>query len=879
MSNNIIDAVTQTVNSLVSALKLPDESAKANDTLGSMNFPQFSRILPYKDYDSATGLFINNKTVGFMFEARPLPGADKSIVATLEHLLRSKLPRGVPVSFHLVSSKLVGNDIDYGLREFRWSGKQAKKFNAITRAYYLRAAETQFPLPDNLDLPLTLRNYRVYISCCVPRKKNSATQIVEMENQIKILRASLGGAYIPTRILDAAGLVELMRELINPDPHEMYRVPYKLDPYQDLNYQCVDDSFDMQVTAGHLKIGRLGRDGKECVTRVTSYHLEKDPEMAFLWSNADNYANLLNPELSISCPFVITLTLMVEDQVKTQNEANLKFMDVEKKSKTSYAKYFPNVIKEMQEWGDIRQRLATNQTSLVSYFFNITTYTADNAEASLATEQQVLNSYRKGGFQLIPARYHHLRNFLAMMPFKCGEGLFKELQAAGVVKRAETFQVANLLPIVADSPLAPAGLLAPTYRNQLAFIDLFYEGMNNTNFNMAVCGTSGAGKTGLIQPLIRSVLDSGGFAWVFDMGDGYKSLCENMGGVYLDGDTLKFNPFANVLDDAHFDMSAERIRDQMSVMASPNGNLDEVHEGLLLQAVQAAWLSKRNHARVDDVVQFLQDAKDSDEYADSPTIRGRLDEMIILLDQYTVNGIYGDYFNSDKPTLHDDARMVVLELGGLESRPSLLIAVMFSLIIYIENRMYQSPRGLKKLNVIDEGWKLLDFKNEKVGQFIEKGYRTARRHTGAYITITQNIVDFDSPTASSAARAAWGNSSYKAILKQSAKEFAKYNQLYPDQFSKLEKDMINGFGSAKEQWFSSFMLQVEANCSWHRLFVDPLSRAMYSSKGPDFEYMQARRQEGVDIHDAVYGLACLNFKDEMAELESRIPVNDMEDKQ
>ncbi len=41
--------------------------------------------------------------------------------------------------------------------------------------------------------------------------------------------------------------------------------------------------------------------------------------------------------------------------MKTQNEANMKFMDVEKKSKTSYAKFFPNVIKEMQEWGNIRQ--------------------------------------------------------------------------------------------------------------------------------------------------------------------------------------------------------------------------------------------------------------------------------------------------------------------------------------------------------------------------------------------------------------------------------------------------------------------------------------------------------------------------------------------
>lgn len=231
--------------------------------------------------------------------------------------------------------------------------------------------------------------------------------------------------------------------------------------------------------------------------------------------------------------------------------------------------------------------------------------------------------------------------------------------------------------------------------------------MNNTNYNMAVCGTSGAGKTGLIQPLIRSVLDSGGFAVVFDMGDGYKSLCENMGGVYLDGETLRFNPFANITD---IDQSAERVRDQLSVMASPNGNLDEVHEGLLLQAVRASWLAKENRARIDDVVDFLKNASDSEQYAESPTIRSRLDEMIVLLDQYTANGTYGQYFNSDEPSLRDDAKMVVLELGGLEDRPSLLVAVMFSLIIYIENRMYRTPRNLKKLNVIDEGWRLLDFK-------------------------------------------------------------------------------------------------------------------------------------------------------------------------
>ncbi|STK81851.1 conjugal transfer ATP-binding protein TraC [Escherichia coli] len=87
-----------------------------------------------------------------------------------------------------------------------------------------------------------------------------------------------------------------------------------------------------------------------------------------------------------------------------------------------------------------------------------------------------------------------MRNFLTCLPFMAGKGLFKQLKEAGVVQRAESFNVANLMPLVADNPLTPAGLLAPTYRNQLAFIDIFFRGMNNTNYNMAVCGTSGAGK-------------------------------------------------------------------------------------------------------------------------------------------------------------------------------------------------------------------------------------------------------------------------------------------------------------------------------------------------------------------------------------------------
>ncbi|KYI77511.1 conjugal transfer protein TraC, partial [Salmonella enterica subsp. enterica serovar Typhimurium] len=67
----------------------------------------------------------------------------------------------------------------------------------------------------------------------------------------------------------------------------------------------------------------------------------------------------------------------------------------------------------------------------------------------------------------------------------------------------------------------------------------------------------------------------------------------------------------------------------------------------------------------------------------------------------------------------------------------------------IENRMYRTQRKLKKLKVIDEGWRLLDFKNRKVGDIIEKGYRTARRPTRANNPITKNILDNATDKASS----------------------------------------------------------------------------------------------------------------------------------
>ena len=401
----------------------------------------------------------------------------------------------------------------------------------------------------------------------------------------------------------------------------------------------------------------------------------------------------------------------------------------------------------------------------------------------------------------------------------------------------------------------------PTYRNQVAFFDMFGEENGSTNFNIAVTGTSGAGKTFLIQGILRDVLNAGGFGWVIDMGDGYKNYCHQAGGVYLDGAKLRFNPFANVKDINH---SAEGIVRLLTVLASPTQPLDGVCEAILQKAVMDAWEKKGNKARIDDVHNYLTNEDVNQAFADKPTIIARLAELAMLLDTYCTWGPDGEYFNADTPTLDGETRFAVLELLSLEDKPKLLSSILFSLILAIQEKMYHSPRDLKKVCIIDEAWRLLGGSNPHAARFIETGYRTVRRHRGAFITITQGIKDF---SASKEAEAAWNNSSTKITLLQDAKAFKQYLADNPDQFSDMEKEVIRGFQPALQTGYSSLLISAGEYSSFHRLFVDPVTRAMFSSRGEDFAYMQNAQKAGATAEEAAYLLAEKKYGSELRELE------------
>ena len=91
------------------------------------------------------------------------------------------------------------------------------------------------------------------------------------------------------------------------------------------------------------------------------------------------------------------------------------------------------------------------------------------------------------------------------------------------------------------------------------------------------------------------------------------------------------------------------------------------------------------------------------------------------------------------PPLELDRDFIVLELEELKAKKDLQAVVLLMLMYRITREMYLT-RERRKLVIVDEAWELL--RGVATGEFLEAGYRRARKYNGAFITGTQSIEDY-----------------------------------------------------------------------------------------------------------------------------------------
>lgn len=815
----------------------------------TVDYPNFSAILPYRFFWEEKKLFINEHSIGFGLELTVFSGADEKLVNSIADLLRHRIDDNVDLQFILWGSNQVGNIIDEAYKHQISGDNIYSELAKASVQYYKKGAREGFK--NRLNLPVTLREYRLFAFL----SKNVTAYGENVVSDIEAIRDNF------TVELESAGIgfvnitlktfLSVLHSWINPDVKNIYSHPAVHEKYSTLNEQVVDKSFELINEFERLIIEvdseKNDRDEKKRIrTKVTNLSIRSLPDEFALWESPDNFFNVFRSSQAIRCPFLISMHMRLIPQAEAKSKAQSMFLGMDKKAKSVYAKYFSGTQEAALEWKKIRDDLASDSVKLTKAYFNLVLFSNDGEEKK--DESSAISSYRYNGIELFNTKYMQLQSFLATLPFVMSEGMYKDLDKAGRLKTLTTWNLANLLPLVADFKMCRQGVLLSSFRNQINFFDMYSDCLPTANYNIAVAATSGAGKSFLVQNILSYVLSINGRCFVIDLGQSYRKFCEIVGGTYLEYQSLRLNPFTNI---HNINEASEQIRDLLSVLASPSGTLDDVQEEYLRQAVIAAWNKKQRKANIDDIIEALQEL--NLERKDS-----RIEDLVVLLGKYSTAGPYPSVFN-EYSAIAPEASFVVLELGELENKPDLMKAVLFALILHIEEQMYQSPRNQPKMLAIDEVWRLFSGDNKTAARFIEKVHRTGRRHYASIATISQSIEDHQK---SEEAKACWNCSDIKIIMLQNSKAFDDFMLSHKDYFDPYVTNLIKNFKEARNNGFSEFMLQTGRVQSFCRLFVDPFSRVMFSSAGKEFAAVKEYQEQGLSITESILKVAQENYPGE-----------------
>jgi len=418
------------------------------------------------------------------------------------------------------------------------------------------------------------------------------------------------------------------------------------------------------------------------------------------------------------------------------------------------------------------------------------------------------------------------------------EGMYQDLKRFHRLRTMTAFNAMNVAPLQGEwQGTATPALLLPGRRGQLCTWFPFDE--QEGNYNVAICAKSGSGKSTFTQELIVASLGLGARVWVIDAGRSYEKTCHLLGGEFLcfqADQPIGINPFSHIRD---FDNEALRLlKPLVATMAHPTSSASDEEMAFIEQALKHAWQHKGRKASITSLVEWLKSQ-------DHPVC----DNLALLLYSYTKAGMFGRYFEGEA-TIHLDNPFMVLELQELKNKPDLQAAVLLVMMYHITQTMYLSERSQPKLCIIDEAWDLLGSRMNGAKQFIETGYRTARRFRGSFTTITQSISDY---YRSDAAQAAFENSDQKILLAQTPESIHHAKTQHYLDMDPFREKIYNCLQKTDD--YAECVINSPSHFSVHRIVLDPFSRILYSSKGEEFEAVKQYQKQGDSLPEAITKVA------------------------
>ena len=795
-------------------------------------------LLPWRAFDEASGLFVNAASIGFVLEIPPFAGIEAETLEALSGALADAAPTNCAIQvIHWASPRFGAALADWS--KHRKSAGAAQAAMAGSRVGMLQHAGWR-PLREG-GPPFTLSDFRVFLCATLAGGPGPApeTALHAFRRALEGTLASVGAA---ARRIEPDALLSLTAEWTAPnikgaEDGGLLRPRRRWSPLDPIHEQCAAPGHAFSVTPRELVF--CHPDGEDVAARVLS--AAAFPEVWPGWRGNALLGDFFRGFLQPGCPVLTCLTIFTGGGDAAER-AFLKAARATQQAGTGIAKYLPGLPEKARDWQTVTTRLKEGER-LVRVFYSVCAYAPRTAIEE--AESAVRAIYHGQGWRLASERFVQLPGWLACLPMLPAGGLDADFERMGRLKTLPSGAAIHLAPIHGEwrgqgySTESPPALLLLGRRGQPAGWSPF--GNTAGNFNVAVTGKSGSGKSVLMQELVVGIVGAGGEAVVIDDGRSFQHTAEALGGAFIEfgRDAACLNPFGMIdaaaakRDGDYREECFAMLAGVVSRMCRSKGAVDDIEAALLSEAIAGAWDAGGNGADLGAVKRQL-------EQKDDP----RAADMATALGPWCPGGAMGRLFaGSDVPDLK--RAITVFELAEMKGRGELQAVVLMLVVFLATQRMYHGKRTTPKTIVIDEAWDLLSGEGSRA--FLEGAARRARKYRGALITGTQSVNDF---YANPAARAAWENADWTIFLAQKDESVELLKQEKRIHCDPGMEQALKSLTTVDGQ-FAELVLHGPDGWRVARLALDAWSVALFSSRGQVFAAVEQLKERGLSTVEAI----------------------------
>lgn len=821
---------------------------------------QFASWLPYQSYLEDEHLFVNRDGIGFMLEVMPQSGADDRMVEVLISLY-ANCPANTGIQFHLFGSphlrrqlrayaNLRTEDRDQTDKAQEW-GRPARNDNLFRKLarrrfeYLTRGAQESL----TQGFHYTIRDFRLMMSVTVQGDANNLSDREQILSLREGMATTLRSASLPNRVCDAAALLNWVSLFVNPDRlTSTHSLDLHYDDGREVRDQIVDRDTVQNPTPHRIHLAKEAGDkhgeaGKRATheMELRFFSIKSFPERFGLWQMGALIGDLMQPALQYNTPFLLTMGVHVLDPNATRNVVTANHVRATQNAGSKMAAVMPDVGKKARDWTAAADVVDAGGT-LISMYHELGLFCAP--DRGIQAQETAKSIWRARGFELNADVFMQRQALIASLPMTLSPVFHGDMRKMKRVTRKTVGNAIHLAPLIAEwrGTRTPTMLFAGR-RGQLMTLDLYDNDLGN--YNAAIIGAPGSGKSVLMNEMAWSYLSIGAKVWMQDLGRSFEKLCRKAGGTYIEFRPdvhLSLNPFP-LVDDINEDI--DMLQPAIAKMASMSQPLDEVQ----LKAISAMVLKLWAKYGRDMDMTLLRDAFVPGTIEDLGLKDDqRIKDLAVMLNPYARGGQYERFFSGPN-TIDFSNDFVVIENEELKRKPDLHSVTNILLFYQITREMYLT-RDRKKVWFIDELKQQLGDANSNdtlMASSVEEAARRARKYGGALVTATQSGDDYYESTQMEAALKC---SDWTLLLRQkpeSIELLVRNGRISADESKKrLLQSLRKEEGVFSECYVSSPVGEGVA-----RIVLDPFSHLLFSNKLDDNAPLDQLRRTGYSIDDAI----------------------------